>query len=402
MLSSDTSIQQLSRKMTDVMQNEEAAKALDIGKKAVEAGQFEKAVKMLEKSIRMRKTAEAETLLDCARKGVARAEAKKNPEPVTPLNTVPDRPFTKEQENACRVIIASKTHYETLSIERTASADEIKKAYRKLALKFHPDKCPAPNADEAFKKISKAFKVLLDPDDRAFYDRHGESENMPSQRGHSHQQGGFHEMDADELLRWFMSGGLGAMPGGMNGGRHPNVGRVHHFGRGGQGFYQGGVGGGGGNREQDGIYSIQQFFSMFILFMLLVSSWSTVFDGGNGKSVFKPAGQAFSLFPDKQYTVKRKTAMHGVVSEIPYYVESKFASTVGRSPIDLYYVEREVEASLYKSLREKCQNEMAYKNEQIGKARAVNDQGMMEIATKMELPSCALQNDLEKKKKRIS
>ena len=160
--------------MSDLNQHEEAAKALEFGKKALDAGQMDKAVKMLEKSLRMRKTAEAEALLTCAKKGVARAEAKKNPEPVTPAaNPVSDRPYTKEQENACRVILESKTHYETLSIEKTASMEEIKKAYRKLALRFHPDKCSAPKADEAFKKISKAFKVLLDPDERAHYDRYG-------------------------------------------------------------------------------------------------------------------------------------------------------------------------------------------------------------------------------------
>lgn len=70
------------------------------------------------------------------------------------------RPYTEEEVVACRAVIHSKRkgHYEVLSISRTASEDQIKKSYRKLALKFHPDKNAAPQADEAFKVRRKARK----------------------------------------------------------------------------------------------------------------------------------------------------------------------------------------------------------------------------------------------------
>lgn len=357
--------------MEDLHQHEEAAKALEIGKKALDAGQLDKAVKMFEKSLRMRKTAEAEALLQCAKKGAARAEAKKsNPEPVTPgqpsaASTPPvkdTRPFTKEQEDACRIIIKAKTHYETLSVEKEASTEEIKKSYRKLALKFHPDKCSAPSADEAFKKISKAFKVLLDPDDRAHYDRYGDREPGVGMQHHHHQSpfqhGDFHDMDPDELLRWFM-GGMGGM-----GGFGPNV-RVHHFGgarRGGGGhpFFQQQHRGGGGETGTPGM-SLQHLLSLFLMLVFLVSSWSSAPDASS-RGVYKSPNQVYSLHPDKQYTIRRKTTMNGVVADIPYYVDQRFSSTIARSPRDLYYVEREVELTLYQSLKEKCQSEIAVRD----------------------------------------
>src|SRR5450432_2334433 len=67
-----------------------------------------------------------------------------------------------------------RDYYEVLSVERNASGDEIKRAYRKLAVKFHPDKNPDdPHAEEKFKELGEAYDVLMDGDKRAAYDRFG-------------------------------------------------------------------------------------------------------------------------------------------------------------------------------------------------------------------------------------
>jgi molecular chaperone DnaJ len=62
-------------------------------------------------------------------------------------------------------------HYKTLGVDRKASADEIKKAYRKLARQYHPDTNKEPEAEERFKQVSEAYDVLSDPEKRKKYDR---------------------------------------------------------------------------------------------------------------------------------------------------------------------------------------------------------------------------------------
>ena len=75
------------------------------------------------------------------------------------------------------VAIMGKDYYKVLGIAKGAAEDEIKKAYRKQALRYHPDKNKSPGAEDKFKEIAEAYDVLSDAKKREIYDRYGEEGN---------------------------------------------------------------------------------------------------------------------------------------------------------------------------------------------------------------------------------
>eukprot|EP00049_Salpingoeca_infusionum_P000092 m.37106 g.37106 ORF g.37106 m.37106 type:complete len:407 (-) comp10069_c0_seq1:928-2148(-) len=85
----------------------------------------------------------------------------------------PQRPFTPKQKQMVQKVLSASTLYERLSIEKTADATVIRRAYRKLALQLHPDKNGAPRAEEAFQAINRAHEVLSDDEKRKYYDMTG-------------------------------------------------------------------------------------------------------------------------------------------------------------------------------------------------------------------------------------
>ncbi len=100
----------------------------------------------------------------------------------------------------------AEDYYKILGIKKTAGTEDIKKAYRKLALKYHPDKNPDDKkAEEKFKKISEAYAVLNNPKKRKEYDMFGA--DTFSQR--FSQEDIFREFDLNDILRSFGFGGLG-------------------------------------------------------------------------------------------------------------------------------------------------------------------------------------------------
>ncbi len=104
-----------------------------------------------------------------------------------------------------------RDYYEVLGVERSASGEEVKRSYRKLAVKFHPDKNPDdPHSEEKFKELGEAYDVLMDADKRAAYDRFG---HAAFAQGTAGRGGGFH--DPFDIFREVFGGGGSGGAGGI-------------------------------------------------------------------------------------------------------------------------------------------------------------------------------------------
>jgi len=120
-------------------------------------------------------------------------------------------------------------YYKTLGVSRNATVGDIKKAYRRLAKKYHPDVSKEPNAEEKFKQAKEAYEVLKDPEKRKAYDQFGQNwkqgqgfEPPPGWEFHQQhgggQQQGFHEADFSDFFSELF-GGTGRQGGFHRGGR---------------------------------------------------------------------------------------------------------------------------------------------------------------------------------------
>jgi len=105
--------------------------------------------------------------------------------------------------------------YALLGVTREATEAEVKKAYRKLAMEFHPDRNPSPEAEARFKEITEAYEVLRDPQKRSAYDRFGKA-GVGGAGGFN-----YHHVDLSEALNIFMRdfGGMGGFESLFGGGR---------------------------------------------------------------------------------------------------------------------------------------------------------------------------------------
>lgn len=226
---------------------DEAERCRDIAARALQQGNHDKAIKFLKKSLSLYPLPGVEALLAQAEKRGRKDEPAANsssanrssssntasrPPPERSTSTasaassaegLSGRAYTPDQEEIVKQILRAKeggrgAHYRVLGVNQDASESDLKKAYRKLALKLHPDKNSAPHADEAFKAVGLAYATLSDPQKRTIYDRYGEED--PDNRGGGMRGGGGgvhfrpgQEVSPEEIFNMFFGGG---MPGGMH------------------------------------------------------------------------------------------------------------------------------------------------------------------------------------------
>jgi molecular chaperone DnaJ len=107
--------------------------------------------------------------------------------------------------------MSKQDYYQLLGLTKPSSADEIKKAYRKLAMQYHPDKNPGNKEAEAkFKQISEAYEILQDPQKKALYDQYGHAAFAQGGGGGHHTQGGDFSDAFEDIFSQFMGGSRGS------------------------------------------------------------------------------------------------------------------------------------------------------------------------------------------------
>ncbi|KAI0243928.1 Chaperone protein dnaJ [Massospora cicadina] len=382
---------------------DEARRCLVIAKNKEMNNELELALKFTKKSLALFPTSEAEAQL-------SRIEAKlksgkpssRTSNPPTTGSGVPhkgstaspnltqrtpsastSRSYTVQQAEAVKKIKANAgDFYAILDISKTATENEIKKAYRKLALQFHPDKNSAPGADEAFKLVSKAFAILSDPDKRAQYDRYG---GDPEQRGGGvssnggRQPFGFQdEVSPEELFNMFFGGGFGngfqsATFVGADGRRY-----VRQFGRPGARRHAANA-----TEQAGGLpFNILQLLPVLLLFgfSLLASLFSS--SGPEDPSYsFRPSHS----FPQPMVTRQRR---------VNYFINPRQFNNFKSQVKDHRFAsfEREVEAHYIQELYNLCQQERQIQNQDLIAAQGIfgwgrDDKKIAEIKNR-PLPKC--------------
>jgi len=167
----------------------------------------------------------------------------------------------------------SASLYDTLGVSENASKDEIKKAYRRLARKYHPDVNKEKGAEEKFKEINAAYEILKDDEKRQQYDQHGDT-MFGGQNFHdfASSQG---SADLDEILRNIFGGGMG--------GRHSGFGGFSGS------FGGGGFSGGFGERHQQPNLDVEAKITIPFNVAILGGKHSISF-GGESFDIKIPAG----------------------------------------------------------------------------------------------------------------
>ncbi|XP_060042329.1 dnaJ homolog subfamily B member 14 [Erinaceus europaeus] len=360
---------------------DEAEKCVRIAREALAAGDRERARRFLLKAQKLFPLPAARALLDIIMKNGSTAgssprcrklsgsgDAAKSNSTKDSVSGGGDggKGYSKEQMDGVLSINKCRDYYEVLGVSKDAGEEDLKKAYRKLALKFHPDKNHAPGATDAFKKIGNAYTVLSSPEKRKQYDLTGNDEDGGPQ---SHGRFSFHrgceaDITPEDLFNIFFGGGF---PSGS----------VHSFSNGRAGYsHQHQHRHSGHEREEergDGGFSV--FIQLMpIIVLLLVSLLSQLMVSNPPYSLYPRSGSG--------QTIKMQTENLGVI----YYVNKDFKNEY--KGMLLQKIEKSVEEDYVTNIRNNCWKERQQKTDMQYAAKVYRDDRLRRKADALSMDNC--------------
>ena len=232
------------------------------------------------------------------------------------------------EDEKCKELLKKKDYYDILNIKKDANESEIKKGYKKQAIKFHPDKNHSKYAEECFKKISEAYQCLSNPEKKNFYDKYGNEEEFKQKYYQAHNRYYEEEMDPFEAFNIFFGNGF-----------FPNRGRHFHY------HYSNDNAGNGQTQNRRTIFQLLPVLFFFLIYLL--PSLSYLFES-------KPL---YQFTRDSYYNHKRRTS----INNIEFYVGDKFIKKYPKMK-DFKSLEPNIEKEYLQYLYDECSNVINYKN----------------------------------------
>jgi len=372
------------------MNSDEADRCLRIGQEHFQKGNYEHALKFFNKSQKLeQRDSTAQLILRCA-------EAIKNPptgadqsnnsnssqhqssnfarskssDYATPgsSTSAPKSDPVKSQE--VRQILNKKDFYDILGVKKDAQEAEIKKVYKKLALKFHPDKNQEPGADEAFKKIAQAYDCLTNPEKRRKYDEFGNEE--PEQHYQHYRQYYNDDISPEDIFGMFFGNAF------FNEGptrRQQFVYRQQRRPQGGE--HRGGQ---GQQANANKFLPLIQFIPLLVILSFLVFN-------------FQSDEPLYSLSRTAKFNIEKRTSYLNV----PYYVDHNFNRQYSHK---IRAVEESIDRDRTRFLINQCSNNKQKKaNYERSASYYSGDkrQRFMEEAEKVSLQECDLAKEIQHK-----
>ena len=242
---------------------------------------------------------------------------------------------TLDDDKKCKELLKKKDYYDLLNIQKNATQEEIKKGYKKQAIKFHPDKNRSKLSEECFKKISEAYQCLSNKEKKEFYDKYGNEAEFKEKYYRQHNRNYYEdEMDPFEAFNIFFGGFAGPAFHTRNRYRRNNNNNDYHYNE--------------NTNNNSKKFLLQYFLPLFLILIYLIPSLSYLLK----------EEPLYQFRRSTIYSHKRRTS----INNIEFYVSEKFVKKYPKMK-DFKSLEPTIEKKYLGYLYQDCSDVIQTKNQ---------------------------------------